>query len=425
MDGSGTAATAVVDTGPRQDAQRRHARRWFAFLLGEWSVSNVGYYAVQSILSLYFLTTLRMSPGTAGTLVLVTSIAFRLNRIFLAPLIDRLRPRTAVFCGLLVGAAGYAGLAATRQPLAVTGLLLVTGVGGATNALSVKTLAADLTPGTDSPLLRYASLSTGLNLAAATGPLIAGAVYPGSDAGWVFGVAAVCYALAAFLALFVPAAAHASASARPTWRRTSKGVLSSRDFRRILLLTAAGFAMYSQLFTTLPYFVTEALHRPGLRGSYFTLNAVLVIAAQIPVGHWLQRTRKPEVPVILGGYALFAAGFVLLWLAPRWWMAYASVTLWTFGEMLVMPTLDTMTARTLRPDERMVGFSFAGVAMSAGDGIGGALGVALAGRLAQHHHLDQLYGLLALAAAAVLVTALAVRLLAGRGRAASHPTETP
>lgn len=396
-----TDTDTVVSTPPEQ---RRQDRRWFGFLLSEWSVSNVGYYAVQSILSLYFLTSLRLSPGAAGSLVLVTSIAFRLNRIFLAPLIDRLRPRTAVFAGLLVGAAGYVGLALTRSPALVTALLLVIGVGGATNALSVKTLAAELTPGSTSPLLRYASLSTGLNLAAATGPLIAGALYPGRGAGWVFAVAALCYALAAFLALFVPASAHESA-ARPTWRATSRGVLASRDFRRILLLTVVGFFLYSQLFSTLPYFVTEALHRPGLRGSYFTVNAVLVIACQIPLGHWLQRSRRPELPVIHGGYALFLAGFVLLWIAPRWWMAYAAVTLWTFGEMLIMPTLDTMTARTLEPHQRMVGFSFAGVAMSVGDGLGGAVGVALAGWLNQHHRLNQLYGVMALFAALVLVAA--------------------
>lgn len=401
---------------PQDQQEQQQGRRWFGFLLSEWSVSNVGYYAVQSILSLYFLTSLRLSPGAAGSLVLVTSIAFRLNRIFLAPLIDRLRPRTAVFTGLLVGAAGYVGLAATRDPLLVTALLLVIGVGGATNALSVKTLAAELTPGSRSPLLRYASLSTGLNLAAAVGPLIASALYPGGSAGRVFAVAALCYALAAVLALFVPAAAHESA-ARPTWRRTSRGVLANAAFRRILLLTVMGFFLYSQLFSTLPYFVTEALGRPGLRGSYFTLNAVLVIALQIPLGHWLQRADRPEQRVILSGYALFLTGFALLWIAPRWWMAYAAVTLWTFGEMLIMPTLDTMTARTLAPHQRMVGFSFAGVAMSVGDGLGGALGVALAGWLNERHRLDELYGVMAVFAVLILTAVPVVRLIGGRAAA--------
>jgi DHA1 family multidrug resistance protein-like MFS transporter len=403
----------------REQRELRRVRRWFGFLLSEWSVSNVGYYAVQSILSLYFLTSLRLSPGAAGSLVLVTSIAFRLNRIFLAPLIDRLRPRTAVCCGLLVGAAGYVGLAVTRSPLLVTALLLVIGVGGATNALSVKTLAAELTPGTDSPLLRYASLSTGLNLAAATGPLIAAALYPAHSVGWVFCLAALGYAVAAVLALFVPASAHESGQ-RPTWRRTSRGVLADPGFRRVLLLTVVGFFLYSQLFSTLPYFVTEGLDRPGLRGSYFTLNAVLVIAGQIPLGHWLQRTARPEHRVVLAGYALFLAGFVLLWVAPRWWMAYASVTLWTCGEMLIMPTLDTMTARTLQPWQRMVGFSFAGVAMSVGDGLGGALGVALAGWLDERHRLTELYGVMALLAVVVLAVPV-YRLTGSRAALAERP----
>ena len=284
-------------------------------------------------MSLYFLTTLKMSPGISGALILVTSISFGFNRVFLAPVIGRLPPRVAVCAGLWVGAAGYAGLAVTRNPLIVTALLLVVGVGGATNTLSVKTLAA------------------------ATGPLAASVIYPGDSAGWVFAIAAVCYALAACLVVLIPASAH-DTGARPAWRKTSREVLSIRDFRQVLILTALGFFLYSQLYTTLPFFATEALHVPRLRGSFFTLNAILVICAQIRIGQLLQRRSWPEHYVAYAGCGLFTLGFALLWAVPRWWMAYVAVVLWTFGEMLIMPPLDAMTARVLQPGQRIIGFSF-------------------------------------------------------------------
>jgi len=367
-------------------------------------------------LSLYFLTTLKLSPGISGALILVTSISFRFNRVFLAPVIDRLPPRVAVCAGLWVGAAGYAGLAVTRNPLIVTALLLVVGVGGATNTLSVKTMAAGRSPGSKSPLVRYATLSTGLNLAAATGPLVASVIYPGDSAGWVFAIAAVCYALAACLVVLIPASAH-DTKARPAWRKTSREVLSIRDFRQVLILTALGFFLYSQLYTTLPFFATEALHVPRLRGSFFTLNAILVICAQIRIGQLLQRRSWPEHYVAYAGCGLFTLGFALLWAVPRWWMAYVAVALWTFGEMLIMPPLDAMTARVLEPGQRIIGFSFAGVAMSVGDGIGGALGVALAGWLASRGDLNQLYGLIALGSLLALAGVAAGQ---SRGRRAVH-----
>jgi MFS transporter, DHA1 family, multidrug resistance protein len=403
--------TAVGAAAPSQADRGR-----FGYLLTEWGVSNVGYYAAASILSLYFLTTLRLSPAAAGALILLTSMSFRLNRVFLAPLIDRLPPRIAVFGALLLGAFGYLGLAATRSPLFIAILLPVIGAGGSTNALAVKTLAAGTAGAQKSPLLRYATLSTGLNAAAAIGPVIASQIYPGYSPAWVFLIAAACYGVAAFIALGIPVGPHAGL-ARPTWRATTREVLSVASFRQVLVFTALGFFLYSQLFATFPVFATETLRVPQLRGLFFVLNAAMVIAGQIPLGHFLQRKDWSSCRVVFAGYLMFTIGFVLLWLAPTWPLAFVAVAFWTLGEMLVMPTLDAMTALSIKPHQRMVAFSFAGLAMSVGDGFGGASGVALAGWLGRHGAGTSLYGIIALGS----LIALAAVPLSGRHRSPAAP----
>src|SRR5437660_895847 len=105
------------------DRKQQRPAAWFLFLLGEWSVANIGYFAVLSILSIYFLQSLGLPPGQAAGLMLLNSVSFRLNRIFLAPVIDRLVPRMAIFLALCIGGLGYLGMALTTSPLLIMILL--------------------------------------------------------------------------------------------------------------------------------------------------------------------------------------------------------------------------------------------------------------------------------------------------------------
>lgn len=388
-------------------AGSRTGQRWFLLVVGEWGVANVGHYGVQSILSVYLLTTLQLAPGQAGALILVTSISFRLNRLFLAPVIDRLPPRTAVVGALGIGALGYVAMAFVSAPLAIAVLLPVVGLGGATNALAVKTLAASGVVERSS-LLGYASLSTALNVAAAVGPLIANPIFLHWSPRGVFLLAAAAYGVAALMVTALPAGLH-DRTERPPWLASIRQQLAAAPMRRALLLTAAGYFFYTQLFATLPIFVTEQLHAEGLRGSFFALNAVLVIAGQLPLGHLAGRRGWPADRLVTAGFLAFGVGFAVLWRWPVLPVAYAAVVLWTVGEMLVMPTLDALVAGAVPASGRTVAFSLAGVATTVGDGLGGVLGVTVAGALIASGAVGRVFGIFAgcalLAAALVALTA--------------------
>lgn len=369
----------------------------FLLLLAEWSISNLGHYAVLSILAIYFLQTLTLPPGQAAALVLIFSLSLRLSRILLAPLVDRLVPRTAITLALFVSALGYLSLSIATVPATIVAALLVIGAGVGTNVLAVKTMAANTAREGQSPLLRYASLSMGLNFAAAVGPIIGSALFLSWRPTSVFVLAAVAYAAAGIIALRLPRSEHRAAE-RPSWIAGIKANLRLPAMRRAMLFTALSFFLYSQLYATLPLFVQSGLQTPSLLGTYLTLNAVLVIGGQLPLSKLLTHWGASASTLLLAGYLLFGVGFSLLWFFPLWQIAYVAVVFWTLGEMLIMPMLDTLVAEGVPAAQRTVAFALSGLAVGIGDGLGSSVGVALGGWLLQRQQLLLLYGVFAVVA---------------------------
>lgn len=380
----------------------------FAALLAEWTVCNVGQWAVVATLSLYLLDVLDLPAGQAASLLLFASLAFRLTRFFLAPVMDRLPARTALLTSVGLTAAGYLGLAATSGPLPLLVLLPVIGAGYGTNSLIVKALAAEGRAGGDRALLRYASINTGLNVAAAVGPWLGNVLFFETSPRHVFLMAAATSAAAGLLALRQPATAWRRAG-DVSWLAGLRTSLSIPELRDAALLLAMGFFLYSQLFATLPVVTKDLLGTPHLLGTFFAVNAVLVICLQLPVSRLSLRRGLGHRQLIPGGYVLYAAGFALLWAAPTWQAAYAAVALWTLGEMVLVPSVDVMVASSVPRELRLIGFSLTAVAMAVGEGAGSFFGVSLAGRLGPSGDLRHLYAVFAVVALLALGVAVATR----------------
>src|SRR5579884_1705971 len=180
---------------------------WFYFVIGEFSLCNLGNYAVLTILAIYFVQSLNLPAAEAGFLLLFTSLSFRLSRIFLAPVASRFPIRQSMIMALFLTSAGYVGMTFIRIPLVVVFLLLAIGVGHSTNALLVKTVTAEAKSRggmNQSPFLRYAALTTGVNLAAAIGSILGGTLLFHWGPSSVFLTAAITYSLSALIAAGIP-----------------------------------------------------------------------------------------------------------------------------------------------------------------------------------------------------------------------------
>lgn len=414
---------------------------WFSLVIAEYSTCTLGHFAVMAILSLYFIQSLKLPAAQAGWLMLFTSLSFRLSRIFIAPLVSRLPVRQATFLALFLAALGYVGMAFVRIPILIMPVLLVVGIGHGTNTLLVKVMAAnagsqkkteDETKKNKSPFLRYASLTTGINISAAVGSFVGSTLLYRTSASGVFLMAAIVYTLAGLIAMWIPSQ-EAGAMQAPDWGKGLKLSLGMPALRRAMLFGFFGWFMYTQSYASLPLFISDAVHRPDLLGTVFVVNAVLVVVAQLPISHLIMRLRIPTSQIVVLAFLTFGLGFALLWLFPAWQTVYIAVVFWTLAEILIMPALDTLVAEGAPKDYKQTAFTVNSVAVGLGEGIGNFAGVSIAGFFLVTGGLQNLYLLLAASAILAVVLALFVgnrresmlhRLLRGQSLIPTWQTET-
>ena len=132
--------------------------------------------------------------------------------------------------------------------------------------------------------------------------------------------------------------------ARTPWR--------NRGFVRLLPLVFGVGLIFAQFFTMFPLYLRSAYGLPesGV-GRLVAVNTVLIVAVEMLLMHAL-RHRRPE-GVVAVGTVLLGLGFGLMPFGAGATYAAFTVVVWTFGEMLTLPTL--MSLVTLRSDPAALG----------------------------------------------------------------------
>jgi MFS family permease len=131
-------------------------------------------------------------------------------------------------------------------------------------------------------------------------------------------------------------------------------------------------AVYAQHTATLPLHLAAAGHTPRLFGALLALNAVIVIAAELPISS-LTRRRSPRVPLGLGA-GLIAAGMAGCLASGATVVVAGGVLVWTFGEMLLAPVAGNAMA-DIAPDGRIARYqSYLVAAQTLGFALGPAAG---------------------------------------------------
>jgi predicted MFS family arabinose efflux permease len=189
------------------------------------------------------------------------------------------------------------------------------------------------------------------NLGVSVGPVIGGALAL-VDYRWLFWVDGLTSLAACVLAfVFLRSAgphgeAHAEAArpALPVWR--------NRAFLRLLPLVFGIGLVFSQFFSTYPLYLR--LHygmAESSVGRLIAVNTLLIVTVEMLLMHAL-RQRSPARVVAIGTL-LLGLGFGLTPFGNTTSFAVFSVVVWTFGEILTLPMLLTLT--TLRSDPAAMG----------------------------------------------------------------------
>ena len=367
-------------------------------LLGLVFGIHLGWYLVLPYWAVVITRWRGLSVAQAGAVLSMQSAAYLTASLAGGPLTDRAGRRTTIVLGLLVQAVGM-GLLALLPTLG--GLLLaalVTGLGSGTVSAPAKAGIAALSRGvqrSDAFSWRGVAANLGITL----GPLL-GSALVGRPALLFATGAALHGLLAASMGLLLPGRARAGGlpppaqlhgTVRPQAVRTPlpagarlrttalwkalAPAFGDRPYLLFSLLTAAIWALYTQLNLAVPLRVAAVLGGVRAIGLLWTFSAVAVILVQVP----LTRRLAPVRPLhrLAAGVALAGVGLGAFGLATGLAALLAAMAIFTLGEMLVMPTVDALVARLAPGWALGTYFGIAafvyGLGEAGGNGLGGEL----------------------------------------------------
>lgn len=131
-------------------------------------------------------------------------------------------------------------------------------------------------------------------------------------------------------------------------------------------------AVYAQHTATLPLHLAAHGHSPRLFGGLLALNAIIVIAAELPISS-LTRRAPTRLPLGIGA-GLIAAGMAACLASSATLVVAAGVVVWTVGEMLLAPVAGNAMA-DIAPDGSVARYqSYLVAAQTLGFALGPAAG---------------------------------------------------
>ena len=141
----------------------------------------------------------------------------------------------------------------------------------------------------------------------------------------------------------------------------------------VLLGTFGITLIFIQMFGTFPLYVRTVYGLPeNLIGPLFAVNTVLIVLVQMVLTHSVERFAHGRIAAV--GALLIGIGFGLMPFGRGLLYGAMTVAVWTFGEMLIMPTLTTMISIRAPAGYQGKYMGFLSLAFSSGFVLGPALG---------------------------------------------------
>ncbi|PSJ26390.1 hypothetical protein B7P34_23190 [Streptosporangium nondiastaticum] len=383
------------------------------------ATSCAGFFAVLPYLGLWLVDSRGLSGADAGLVVGAAILANRAGGVLLVPLIHRLGLKASVGAGYLGAALAFAVLGAGLR-LPAYGWLAVAALAGLSLAMATTAMKAQVAAFPPDQRLRgFSYLNMAVNAGSAVGPVIGGALLE-----WHAGrlpLAAAALDLVALAA--VPALPGTWRGSEPPRQATDgaddsaeKGRgrwLPQRPFVAFSLLVCGTWVAYAQVFDVLPAYLGDTISTRDL-GLVFTLNAVLVVALQVPVSALSRRVlngpRAGFGLLCTAANVVLAAAVVLFAFGRTGGLGLllAAMVLFTLSELVWSPLYDAQVGERRGNLSTTAAYALAGVAWGAAESAGAWLGTLLAVRPAEPGALSLAAAPYWGAAALALLTGLAM-----------------
>lgn len=351
----------------------------------DYLLSHLGFFAVLPVLPL-LLGRLQgdADPFFLGVALFTFTFAVRGGSLFCSRLLHRTPVRRAIAGGLFVAGAGLVILTVVPGRSGILGCLVLSGVGISTNGLMVRAYVAMAVDNTATRNTVFSAIQVAGNVSAAVGPVVANFLVSGERDGLLLLLIAAMYGLAAVVVLAtIPAGLNPRDRAvrEPLRLGLLRAMVYDPRVRRVSVVAAAGSFLYGQFFSAMALTVAAVSSSPPVRASFFTANAVLVVALQIPVSAWTARGLRsgaPPMRYLLVGVATFAGSFVVLFFGGSAVVGVAvGVAIFSLAETFFTPMVNTAYAGISGDRPVVEAFNMRQVAVTLGESLGAFAGGAL------------------------------------------------
>lgn len=350
-------------------------RREVWILAGATLLNRAGTMALP-FLVLYLTQGMGFDPAKAGEAMVV----YGLGALAAAPLGGQLSDRVGSL-RLMRGALALSGALMIALPLARSWpvLLALVALWSLTaEAFRPASLAilTDLAP-EDRRKAVYSLNRLAINLGMSIGPALGGLLARHSFRAlfWVDGATALASALVLLLAVReAPPRQGGSGSAHPF------SALSDRRLALFLLAVLPSMVVFLQHEGALPVVLVQDLRlSPAFYGTLFTLNTAMIVLLEVRLN--LATAGWPRRRVLVLGAVLSAAGFGAMAFVRGPFGVWATVAVWTFGEMILLPAMSDHVAHLAPPERRGAYMGLYSMAIGLAFAGGPWLGLALLPRL--------------------------------------------
>ena len=368
--------------------------RKFWVVVGVHFVDKIGGTLAFPFFALYITGKFHVGMTEAGILLGLLSLAGIVGSVIGGALTDRLGRRKLILFGLLASALsaltfGSVSRFAWLFPVAAF-VGLFSEVGGPAHAAMI----ADILP-KEQRQEGFGILRVVSNMAWLVGPTIGGFVARSSFFALFVIDAVISCIVATLFYLFMdetrpaPHERHADEAFFETFRNY-RLVIADRAFVAFLAAAVLMGMVYIQMYNSLSVYLRDNHGiQPQGYGVLLTSSAITVICFQF----WTMRVIKkhPQFLMMALGTLFYLIGFGMFGVVTAYWLFVLAVVVITIGEMIVMPTSQTLAAGFARSDMRGRYMALFGLSVS----IPAAIGPLAAGVVLDNYRPNLLWNLAA------------------------------
>lgn len=325
-----------------------------------------------------------LNPAQIGYLIGAGSLSFQVGSIGGGLISDKIGRKFTLVTGTIIEIIALVGFGLSNIYSFFLIFQILNGFGGGIFAPTIKAAIAEYANDSDDARTTAFSLrGMSANLGIAIGGLIP-LVIIGLTFSTFFFIAAFFYLGLLLLSLFIPNSCNEKQCGNTSTKRYIT-ILKNKPFLVFSILSIFVWVIYAQLSLLLPLRATAIFKNAKAVGSIWTLTSIFVVLLQTSVA--VRIIKKIHLfTSIVYGTIIMGFGIFLIGLSYTYFVLLLSAFIFIIGEMLITPTIDSITS-VLANEKIICGyFSIANITY----GLGTALGSFAGGKIISIYGINSL-----------------------------------